>query len=58
MAHRITSTEAAEQLIQDIRKKKGYVQQSSMAQIPDHVRKEVEEALLMKDEMIGATVLT
>jgi hypothetical protein len=48
----------ARKVIEDIFKDNGSVSEASLAQIPPAVRQEVEQALLIKDQKIGAAVLT
>ena len=51
----------AQDLVREIAKERGYLGEDQLARIgainPD-LRREVEEALLRKDEMIGSAVLT
>jgi DNA-directed RNA polymerase subunit F len=51
----------ARELVKEIAKERGYLGEEQLARIGDinpELRREVEEALLRKDEMIGSAVLT
>lgn len=51
----------AQDLVKEIAKERGYLGEEQLAKIGDinpELRREVEEALLRKDEMIGSAVLT
>ena len=51
----------ARDLVKEIAKERGYLGEEQLARIGDinpELRREVEEALLRKDEMIGSAVLT
>lgn len=55
------SAESARDLVRDIAKQRGYLGEDQLARIgaiEPELRREVEEALLRKDEMIGSAVLT
>lgn len=53
----LTHTEARE-LVESIAKSHGYLGEDVLSQISDDIRRQVEEALLKKDEMIGSSVMT
>lgn len=51
----------AQDLVKEIAKERGYLGEEQLARIGEinpELRREVEEALLRKDEMIGSAVLT
>lgn len=49
--------ESARQLVRDIAKNHGYLGEDVYSQMSPEVRREVEEAMLKKDEMIGSSVI-
>ena len=53
----LTRTEARE-LVESIAKSHGYLGEDVLSQMSDNIRRQVEEALLKKDEMIGSSVMT
>jgi hypothetical protein len=48
----------ARELVESIAKDHGYLGEDVLSQMSDDVRRQVEEALLKKDEMIGSSVMT
>lgn len=48
----------ARRFVQDIAKEHGYLGEEVYAKMDADTRRRVEEALLKKDEMIGASVIT
>ena len=48
----------ARELVKEVVKDNGFVRESSLKTMTQEVRREVEEALLVKDRKIGASVLT
>ncbi|RYP79682.1 hypothetical protein DL769_002822 [Monosporascus sp. CRB-8-3] len=55
--HQMSRAQARD-LVSQIVKENGFVRQSSLDTMSQEVRREVEEALLIKDKKIGASVLT
>lgn len=52
------SRESARQLVRSIARGRGYLSEEILGQMDQDTRREVEEAMLKKDEMIGSSVLT
>lgn len=48
----------AKELVQQIAKNHGYLGEEKLRAIEPELRREIEEALLRKDEMIGSSVIT
>lgn len=48
----------ARKLVEDIAQEHGYLSEDVLSQLPDDVRRKVDEAMLKKDEMIGSSVMT
>lgn len=48
----------ARQLVQSIAKKHGFLGEDVYSRMEPDVRRQVEEAMLNKDEMIGSSVIT
>lgn len=48
----------AKELVQQIAKDHGYLGEEKLRTIEPELRREIEEALLKKDQMIGSTVIT
>ena len=49
---------SAREIVQNIAKDHGFVSEKSLEAMAPEIRREVEEALLAKDKMIGSSVLT
>lgn len=49
---------SARQLVQSIAKKHGFLGEDVYSRMEPDVRRQVEEAMLKKDEMIGSSVIT
>lgn len=57
----MSGREAAKKLVEDIVKQHGYVRASTMDRVgamSQEARREIEDAFLKKDELIGANVIT
>ena len=48
----------ARELVKEITRGHGFLDESTYARMNPDVRREVEEAMLRKDEMIGSSVIT
>lgn len=48
----------AKELVQQIAKNHGYLGEEKLRAIEPELRREIEEAFLKKDEMIGSSVIT
>ena len=53
-----TSYQQARALVEKIARDHGYLGQDKLQRIEPDLRREIEEALLKKDLMIGSTVIT
>ena len=53
-----TSRQNAKALVEKIAKDHGYLGEDKMRRIEPDLRREIEEAFLKKDLMIGSTVIT
>ncbi|EHA18945.1 hypothetical protein ASPNIDRAFT_187731 [Aspergillus niger ATCC 1015] len=58
MSDPVTGRERARKLVEGISKGHGYLGEDVLSQMSDEVRRQVEEAMLRKDEMIGSSVVT
>ncbi|GLB02619.1 hypothetical protein AtubIFM57258_003977 [Aspergillus tubingensis] len=52
------SRESARELVRSIAKGRGYLNEEILGRIDQDTRREVEEAMLKKDEIVGSSVLT
>jgi hypothetical protein len=52
------SKSQAKKLVREIAKSHGHLDESVYSQMSDDARRQVEQALLMKDKLIGSTVIT
>lgn len=52
------SRESARELVRSIARGRGYLSEEILERMDQDTRREVEEAMLKKDEMIGSSVLT
>lgn len=52
------SRKRAKALVQQISKDHGYLDEERLQTLPPNARRDVEEALMRKDEMIGSSVIT
>jgi hypothetical protein len=48
----------ARRLVENIAQEHGYLSEDDLSQLPDDVRRKVNEAMLKKDEIIGSSVIT
>lgn len=53
----MTSRASARELVKSIAKKHGYLGEEILGRMEPEVRREVEEAMLNKDELIGSSVM-
>lgn len=58
MSDPVTGRERARKLVQGISERHGYLGEDVLSLMSDEVRRQVEEAMLRKDEMIGSSVVT
>ncbi|RDK42854.1 hypothetical protein M752DRAFT_275955 [Aspergillus phoenicis ATCC 13157] len=58
MSDPVAGRERARKLVEGISKGHGYLGEDILSQMSDEVRRQVEEAMLRKDEMIGSSVVT
>ncbi|RDH24776.1 hypothetical protein M747DRAFT_252824 [Aspergillus niger ATCC 13496] len=58
MSDPVAGRERARKLVEGISKRHGYLGEDVLSQMSDEVRRQVEEAMLRKDEMIGSSVVT
>ncbi|KAL3264491.1 hypothetical protein ABHI18_000706 [Aspergillus niger] len=58
MSDSVAGRERARKLVEGISKGHGYLGEDVLSQMSDEVRRQVEEAMLRKDEMIGSSVVT
>ncbi|GKZ34319.1 hypothetical protein AbraIFM66950_004548 [Aspergillus brasiliensis] len=58
MSNATTARQRARKLVQGISEKHGYLGEDVLSQMSPSVRRQVEEAMLRKDEMIGSSVVT
>jgi len=54
----MASHASARDLVKRIAKGHGYLSEKTLQSIDPEIRREVEEAMLQKDELIGSTVIT
>lgn len=52
------SRESARELVRSIARGRGYLSEEILGRMDQDTRREVEEAMLKKDEIIGSSVLT
>lgn len=52
------ATLPAREIVEEIMRDHGFLDESTYADMPSHARRKVEEAMLKKDEMIGSSVIT
>jgi hypothetical protein len=53
-----TSRQSAKDLVESIAKDHGYLGEEKLRKIEPDLRREIEEAFLKKDLMIGSTIIT
>ncbi|XRM42034.1 hypothetical protein ABZX51_005272 [Aspergillus tubingensis] len=58
MSDPVAGRERARKLVQGISERHGYLGEDVLSLMSDEVRRQVEEAMLRKDEMIGSSVVT